>query len=50
MGQTGFQGVKQDDVNCGHISLFKVHVNPFTGPMVVKGRSKRNIKTLKNFI
>ena len=28
MGQTGFQGVKQYDVNCGHL---KVHDNPFTG-------------------
>ena len=31
-------------------NLFKVHVNPFTGPMVVKGRSKRKIKTITNFI
>ena len=46
MGQTGFQGVKQDDVT---LTLFKVYVNPFTGPMVVKGRSKRKIKTITNF-
>ena len=40
MGQTGFQCVKQDDVNCGHLNL--VNINPFTGPMVVKGRYKEN--------
>jgi hypothetical protein len=32
------------------LTLFKVHVNPFTGPMVVKGRYKRKIKTITNFI
>ena len=43
MGQTGSQGVKQDDVNCGNQNpVQKVHVNLFTGPMVVKGRNKKN--------
>ena len=32
------------------LTLFKVRVNPFTGPMVVKGMSKRKIKTITNFI
>ena len=39
------------------LTLFKVHVNPlvtfvnpFTGPMVVKGMSQRKIKTIINFI
>ena len=46
MGQTGSQGVKQDDVNCGNQNpVQKVHVNLFTGPIVVKGSYKRKIKT-----
>ena len=32
------------------LTLFKVRVNTFTGPMVVKGMSKRKIKTITNFI
>jgi len=32
------------------LTLFKVHVNPFTGPMVIKGRYKGKIKTITNFI
>ena len=32
------------------LTLFKVRVNPFTGPMVVKVMSKRKIKTITNFI
>jgi len=32
------------------LTLFKVHVNHFIGPMVVKGRYKRKIKTITNFI
>ena len=32
------------------LTLFKVRVNPFTGPMVVQGMSKRKIKTITNFI
>ena len=26
------------------LTLFKFHIKPFTGPMAVKGRSKRKIK------
>ena len=40
MGQTGFQGVKQYDVNYGHL---KVHVNPFTGQWQLRG-GKKNAK------
>ena len=32
------------------LTLFKVHVNPFFGPIVVRGRSKRKIKSITNFI
>jgi hypothetical protein len=31
-------------------ALVNVHVNPVTGPRVVKGRSKRKIKTITNFL
>ena len=42
MGQTGFQDVKQDEINSGHLNLLKVQDNPFTGPMVVKVTSYNN--------
>ena len=29
MGQTGFQGVKQDDVNCGHFITVEMAYEPF---------------------
>ena len=29
MGQTGFQGVKQDDVNCGHLNPVESSCEPF---------------------
>ena len=37
MGQTGFQDVKQDEVNCGHLNPVESPCEPFTGPMVLKG-------------
>ena len=32
------------------LTLLKVHVNPFTGPMLVKGEVQRSNQTITNFI
>ena len=37
MGQTGFQGVRQIDVNC-------VHLNPLTGQWYLRGGLKEKSK------
>ena len=44
MGQTGFQGVKQDDVTVITLTLLKVHVNPFTGQWQLRGGLKEKSK------
>ena len=50
MGQTGFQGVKQDNVNCDHLNPVQSSRLFFHRPIAVKGRSKRKIKKITNFI
>jgi hypothetical protein len=37
MGQIGFQMSNKMKLIVVILTLFKVHVNPFTGPMAVKG-------------
>ena len=37
MGQTEFQDVKKIKSIVFTLTLLKVHVNPSTGPMIVKG-------------
>jgi hypothetical protein len=41
MGQTGVQGVKQDDVT---LTLFKVHVNPFHRQLKAKNTNKYGLR------
>ena len=41
MSQTGFQGVKQDEINCGHLNPVESPHLPF---YMVKSSSRRGIK------
>ena len=45
MSQTGFQGVKQDEINCGHLNPVESSHLPFYR---VKSSSRRGIKVKSN--